>query len=385
MALTRLNEYNTGTTLTEAALEGEFDNIYSNALTLISPLTADLAAGGFRITGLSLGSLASPSLQFTGDVNTGIYSPAAEQVAIVCAGAAAATFTTGAVGPHAIGGATSANQRLRLLGSFTGSTETRGVSIEGTLTGVAGGVLYGLSITPTLAEAGSGVHGTIAGLYVAPTVTNAAATATLGATVYLGATTFGAGTTDGASLYIAGPTVGATTNYSLWATGNSLTRLDTTDATTGVGAGSLLQFRNSNGTNNDRLGISFWDSTGTVINYYGVQVTSHGAHTGDHYWADGATERMRLTNGGILALGTTVVQNAAAGDLVTANAVGLRGVNAAGNDTLPVIRLNSSNLISFGATRAAAAVAGNFAANFYIRFQDTAGSELFIPAMSASW
>src|SRR3972149_8920122 len=104
MALTRLNSFATGSVVTNAIGTGEFDNIYNNALTLISPLTAALDAGGFRITALSAGSLASPSLQFTGDANTGIYSPAAEQVAIVCAGAAAATFTTGATGPHAIGG-----------------------------------------------------------------------------------------------------------------------------------------------------------------------------------------------------------------------------------------------------------------------------------------
>lgn len=134
-------------------------------------------------------------------------------------------FSGNVAGPYAIGGATSADQRLRLLGSFTGSVETRGVSLEGTLTGVAGGVLYGMSITPVLAEAGSGVHGTIAGLYVAPSITNAAATATLGATVYLGATTFGAGTTDAASLYILGATVGATTNYAILVA-SGMTRLD---------------------------------------------------------------------------------------------------------------------------------------------------------------
>src|SRR3990167_6181938 len=127
MALTRLNAFATGSIVTNSIITGEFDNLYNNALTLISPLTADLAAGGFKITRLSAVSLSSPSLQFTGDANTGIYSPAAEQVAIVCAGAAAATFTTGAVGPHAIGGAAANNVRLGVLGSVTaGGARTTG-------------------------------------------------------------------------------------------------------------------------------------------------------------------------------------------------------------------------------------------------------------------
>ena len=86
LALTRLNEFNTGTTLTESALEGEFDQIYNSALTLISPLTADLACGGFRLTGLALGTVGSPGLQFTGDTNTGVYSSGADTIALAGGG-----------------------------------------------------------------------------------------------------------------------------------------------------------------------------------------------------------------------------------------------------------------------------------------------------------
>src|SRR3990172_6973053 len=45
MALSRSNEFDTGSTLTETKLEGEFDNIYNNALSLISPLTGALDTG----------------------------------------------------------------------------------------------------------------------------------------------------------------------------------------------------------------------------------------------------------------------------------------------------------------------------------------------------
>lgn len=52
MALSRVTVWSSGQVLTASALNGEFDNILSNAMSLISPLTANLAAGGFDITGL---------------------------------------------------------------------------------------------------------------------------------------------------------------------------------------------------------------------------------------------------------------------------------------------------------------------------------------------
>jgi hypothetical protein len=86
MALSRLTNWSDGDVLTSAALEAEFDNIYNNALTLISPLTGNLAAGGNILTGLGLGSVSSPSLQFTGDTNTGIYSATADDVSTAIGG-----------------------------------------------------------------------------------------------------------------------------------------------------------------------------------------------------------------------------------------------------------------------------------------------------------
>ena len=52
MALTRLYQFDTGTTLAESDIEGEFDQIYGQALSLISPLTGNLAAGDNDITGV---------------------------------------------------------------------------------------------------------------------------------------------------------------------------------------------------------------------------------------------------------------------------------------------------------------------------------------------
>lgn len=77
MALARIKVWSSEI-LTSSDLNAEFNNILNNPLSLISPLTGDLAAGGNKITGLSLGSEGSPSLQFTGDTNTGIMSAGAD-------------------------------------------------------------------------------------------------------------------------------------------------------------------------------------------------------------------------------------------------------------------------------------------------------------------
>ena len=86
MAISRLTDWNDGDVLFSATLEAEFDNIYNNALSLINPLTGNLAAGGFILTGLGLGTVSVPSVGFTGDANTGIYSTAADNVDVTAGG-----------------------------------------------------------------------------------------------------------------------------------------------------------------------------------------------------------------------------------------------------------------------------------------------------------
>lgn len=136
MALTRLTDWNDGDTLTSAALEAEFDNIYSNALSLISPLTGNLAAGGNIITGLGLGSASAPSLSFTSsDTNTGIYSSAADTVDIAAGGVRVGKFNTVSSGvnyvdvtpaatgggPIILGAGSDTNVDLRIRSQGTGA------------------------------------------------------------------------------------------------------------------------------------------------------------------------------------------------------------------------------------------------------------------------
>lgn len=92
MALSRVKVWGAGT-LEFADLNAEFDNILNNALSLISPLTGNLAAGGFILTGLGTGSVSAPSVSHTGDSNTGVYF-ATDTVNIASGGVQSASFVT---------------------------------------------------------------------------------------------------------------------------------------------------------------------------------------------------------------------------------------------------------------------------------------------------
>ena len=93
MAISRVKTWANGEVLSHTDLNAEFDNIINNALSLISPLTSNLAAGSNRITGLgaatantdaarfsqvglvalSAGSASGATLDFTSSVITSTY------------------------------------------------------------------------------------------------------------------------------------------------------------------------------------------------------------------------------------------------------------------------------------------------------------------------
>ena len=83
MTLARVHTWVAGEVLTASDLNAEFNNILNNPTALITPLVADLALGTFSLTGLGAGSASTPSLSFTGDANTGLYSSAAESIDLV--------------------------------------------------------------------------------------------------------------------------------------------------------------------------------------------------------------------------------------------------------------------------------------------------------------
>ena len=89
MTLARVHTWIAGEVLTASDLNAEFNSIINNATSLISPLTTNLNFNGFGLLGLALGSASSPSLSFTGDTNTGFWSPGADQLSLSAGGATA--------------------------------------------------------------------------------------------------------------------------------------------------------------------------------------------------------------------------------------------------------------------------------------------------------
>ena len=67
----------------------------------------------------------------------------------------------------------------------------------------------------------------------------------------------------------------------------------------------------------------------------------------------GGADRLRMTTGGILALGTPMVTSAGGGALVLANVAGqLRFVNGAGNDTFVGVYSDANNYVHLGVSDA---------------------------------
>ncbi len=64
MSLARVHTWVTNEGLLASDLNGEFDNIRNNPGSLISPMTANLAAAGFRITGLAAPSTSGDMVRF---------------------------------------------------------------------------------------------------------------------------------------------------------------------------------------------------------------------------------------------------------------------------------------------------------------------------------
>jgi len=267
------------------------------------------------------------------------------------------------VGPHAIGGVVSLNDQLAIKGAFTGSSNAFGQTITSTLTVPVGGFSALLRIAGEIVEATSGTHDDFMSLQVLPPTITAGV----------------ADLTNASTVKITGAPIGATNNYALW-----------------VAAGNF-RFAGSIGSNvNPIVGpsVDFSDATMTKINSgtTAIQFVSQSA----------ATERMRLTEGGILALGTTVTTGAAVGDLVLASSKGIRTVDEAGTGTFALIEKQAgANLVSIapeehdilwgrplialggGATPTFGTIGGagpaTAAQNTWMRVIDSAGAAFWVP------
>lgn len=158
MALSRQNEFNAGTVLTEAKLEGEFDQLYSNALSLISPLTGNLDVNSKQLVNAKLENIAGSKVA----ANEGIFyfNITLDQLEVddgvnIRRVPSIASLTRGML---AVGGAT-ANQWVGLplgaAGTTLGSNGTDLIFSAGTLppSGTDGGILGYTSPTTLVSSA----------------------------------------------------------------------------------------------------------------------------------------------------------------------------------------------------------------------------------------
>lgn len=149
MAISRVKTWSNNEILTHTDLNSEFDNILNNALSLVSPWTANMAAGGFILTGLGLGSVSNPTVQFTGDANTGVYSSAANTLDLATDGVQAASFGASFV------------LRAAPEDSRTATVDVAGI-IESTTSGApAAGIGTGLQFNAESADENPSVFGSI--------------------------------------------------------------------------------------------------------------------------------------------------------------------------------------------------------------------------------
>ena len=135
MAVGRVTTWISGQVLTASALNAEIDNLINNALTMISPLTANLDVGNFRLDNLASGTVTTPAVNFSGDTNTGIYRVTGDAMGLAAGGVDAMRWTTAttavnylnvipaaaATGPELATAGSDANISLNLTAKGTGS------------------------------------------------------------------------------------------------------------------------------------------------------------------------------------------------------------------------------------------------------------------------
>ena len=193
-------------------LEATFN---TSGLSLTDPLPVTSGGTGLATTTISqiLYSSAANTIAGLATANNGVLItsgagvpsisstiPSATQDNITRLGTIAVPLVVSSVGPHAIGGTTSANYQFRYTGTFAGSVNAHGLVVDSTLTPPANGSSFAVFLGPTINKAGSGTHADFA-------------------TFYLDAPAIGAGAaalTNVSTLKIASVATGGTNNYALW-------------------------------------------------------------------------------------------------------------------------------------------------------------------------
>lgn len=155
MAISRVKNW-VAEILTFTDLNAEFNNVLNNALSLISPLTANLAAGSFKITGLAAGTTAGDAVRFEQAILQTLSTVASAAVPDIFASTVAFSVDyTGAVTATGFVAALQAGARRRLICASTAAfTAGANMLIDGlpsgaTWTAIAGDQVDIVAVTTT--------------------------------------------------------------------------------------------------------------------------------------------------------------------------------------------------------------------------------------------
>lgn len=231
---------------------------------------------------LPLGSAAAPSLNFSGDSNTGLYSPGADQVALVAGGTARVTATTS--GATTTGTHTATAFSGPLTGNVNGNL-TGNVSSCATIANASGGITFSHNSANTVVFQGSNTTSDLLPIQIAGSVNAGfkliASGHTLNST-YGDCAAFGySGEVSGAALLVGAN--GIVVRKASMGAGASTLTVDTN--TGGASTFDLIVARTSvSGTADTEFRVR---GDGTVYSDGGTSMTTPADYAEMFEWADG--------------------------------------------------------------------------------------------------
>ena len=339
-------------------------NTLSNVINQINAGTQQLANANVAVLIVDAGTSAAPTITTTGDTNTGIFFPAADTIAFAEGGAEAMRITSGAA--LTIGSTTAINDAvgsLQLSGTGAGSTsgagilsffrpETDGVNNGDNLGSI---LFFGADTTGNTPTQLANIRAQATGTHTAgdnPTgilfSTTAAGSSTVTERMRIASSgNVGIGTTSPSEILTVtkdqnAATVFLVSNPNVGSSASAYAQFTSDSANAALGATSAATTSTSLGGR----GSTFFINTGSGDSAGGIALLARNSagyitmHTG------GTTERMRITSGGELLIGTNTAASTQGGNLqvITSQAIRRNVASSAGG----ALRLEKSRSATDG-------------------------------------